>query len=48
MRTRIGNAGDASMERLRRDARALRWMLALQLAMTAAALVKFLACPPPS
>ncbi len=44
---RTGNTGGTSMRRLRRDARALRWMLALQLAMTAATLAKLLVCPLP-
>ena len=47
MRIRTGNTGGTSMGRLRRDARALRWMLALQLAMTTATLAKLLVCPLP-
>ena len=46
MRIRTGSTGSTSMGRLRRDARALHWMLALQLAMTAATLAKLLVCPP--
>jgi hypothetical protein len=42
---RTGNTGSTLLRRLRRDARALRWMLALQLAMTAATLAKLLVCP---
>ncbi len=41
---RTGNTGGTLMRCLRRDARALCWMLVLQLAMTTATLVKLLVC----